>query len=326
MLALGGSRSCVRLLMRFLTDARVSNSEDLPAARIGAPAAPSRRSGKLPSRILNRCLIGRVVTYAVLSLGSFLYVIPFLGMLRTSFMGPLQLRDTPADLWPDPWTAQNYMAVWEAAPIANWIVNSLVLVALGLFGQTFVSILVAFGFARTQFPGRNQLFVVVLATLMLPHQMMTVPWYAMFRTVGLLNSLWAVALPDLWGNAFYIFIFRQFFLTLPVELDEAAEIDGANLWQVLFRVVIPLSKPAIATVTVFNIVAKWNQFFFPFVFVQSPEKLTLPAGIRWYRTQHGTEFHMLMVPCIISIVPIVIFFFIAQKYFVRGVVLAGIRP
>ena len=183
------------------------------------------------------------------------------------------------------------MAVWEAAPIANWIVNSLVLVALGLFGQTFVSILVAFGFARTQFPGRNQLFVVVLATLMLPHQMMTVPWYAMFRTVGLLDSLWSVALPDLWGNAFYIFIFRQFFLTIPVELDEAAEIDGANLLQVLFRVVIPLSRPAIATVAVFNIVAKWNQFFWPFVFVQTPEKLTLPVGIRWFRTQRNRISH-----------------------------------
>ena len=326
MLALGGSRSCVRLLMRFLTDARVSNSEDLPAARIGAPAAPSRRSGNLPSGILNRCLIGRVVTYAVLSLGSFLYVIPFLGMLRTSFMGPLQLRDTPADLWPDPWTTQNYMAVWEAAPFASWIVNSLILVALGLFGQTFVSILVAFGFARTQFPGRNQLFVVVLATLMLPHQMMTVPWYAMFRTVGLLNSLWAVALPDLWGNAFYIFIFRQFFLTLPVELDEAAEIDGANLLQVLFRVVIPLSKPAIATVAVFNVVAKWNQFLFPFVFVETPERLTLAVGVRWFHTQYRSEPQMLMVPIVISMVPIMIFFFIAQKYFVRGVVLAGIRP
>ena len=158
---------------------------------------------------------------------------------------------------------------------------------------------------------------------MLPYHVTVVPWFIMFRTVGLLDSLWWIALPDLWGNAFYIFILRQFFLTLPVELDEAAEIDGANLLQVLFRVVISLSKPAIATVTVFNIVAKWNQFFFPFVFVQSPEKLTLPAGIRWYRTQHGTEFHMLMVPCIILIV---IFFFIAQKYFVRGVVLAGIRP
>lgn len=218
--------------------------------------------------------------YGLLSLGSFLYVRPFLGMLRTSFMGPLQLRDAPADLWPDPWTTQNYMAVWEAAPVLDWIVNSLVLVGLGLFGQTFVSIIVAFGFARTQFPGRNQVFVVVLATLMLPHQMMTVPLFTMFRTVGLLDSLWSVALPDLWGNAFYIFIFRQFFLTLPVELDEAAEIDGANLLQVLFRVVIPLSKPAIATVAVFNIVTKWNQFLLPLVFIRTPEKYDAAGGRR----------------------------------------------
>ena len=147
----------------------------------------------------------------------------------------------------------------------------------------------------------------------------------MFRTVGLFDSLWRIALPDLWGNAFYIFILRQFFLTLPVELDEAAEIDGANLLQVLFRVVIPLSKPAIATVAVFNLVHKWDQFFWPFVFVQTPEKLTLAVGLRWFRTQYGTEFQMLMAASIVSVAPIVIVFFFAQKQFVRGIALTGIK-
>ena len=168
--------------------------------------------------------------------------------------------------------------------------------------------------------------MLVLAALMLPHHGTVVPWFIMFRSVALLDSLWRIALPDLWGNAFYIFILRQFFLTLPVELDEAAEIDGANLLQVLFRVVIPLSKPAIATVAVFNLVHKWDQFFWPFVFVQTPDRLTLPAGVRWFHTQFRAEPQMLMVPCIVSMAPIVIFFFFAQKHFLRGVVLAGIKP
>ena len=268
---------------------------------------------------------GRAITYTALWLGSFLYAIPFMWMLLTSFRQNDAILEAPPRLWPDPWTWQNYIDMWETAPLANWVTNSLILVALGLFGQTFVSIFVAFGFARTQFPGRNQLFMVVLATLMLPHHVTVVPWFIMFRTVGLFDSLWRIALPDLWGNAFYIFILRQFFLTLPVELDEAAEIDGANLLQVLFRVVIPLSKPAIATVAVFNLVHKWDQFFWPFVFVQTPEKLTLAVGLRWFRTQYGTEFPMLMAASIVSAAPIVIVFFFAQRHFARGAVLSGIR-
>lgn len=261
-----------------------------PSDPSGIPSAVRIRT---PGRIRAMRAGGRVTTYLVLWLGSFLYAIPFLWMVRTSFMRLDKLFEEPPQLWPDPWIWQNYIDMWETGPFANWIVNSLILVALGMLGQTLVSIFVAYGFARTQFPGRNQLFVLILATLMLPGHVTIVPKFVMFRTVGLLDSLWPVALPDLWGQAFYIFILRQFYLTLPLELDEAAEIDGANLLQVLFRVVIPLSKPAIATVAVFNFIGKWNEFFEPFVFIQTPEKLTLAVGIRWFRTQYGTEFQML---------------------------------
>ncbi len=286
---------------------------------------PSSVRIRTPARIRAMRVSGRVLTYVVLWLGSFVYAIPFLWMVRTSFMRLDKLFEEPPQIWPDPWIWQNYIDMWETGPFANWIVNSLILVALGMFGQTLVSIFVAYGFARTQFPGRNQLFVLILASLMLPGHVTIVPKFIMFRTVGLLDSLWPVALPDLWGQAFYIFILRQFFLTLPVELDEAAEIDGANLLQVLFRVVIPLSKPAIATVAVFNFINKWNEFFEPFVFIQTPEKLTLAVGIRWFRTQYGTEFQMLMAASIVSVAPIVIVFFFAQKQFVRGIALTGIK-
>ena len=286
---------------------------------------PSSVRIRTPARIRAMRVGGRVMTYLILWLGSFLYAIPFLWMVRTSFMRLDKLFEEPPQIWPDPWIWQNYIDMWETGPFANWIVNSLILVALGMFGQTLISIFVAYGFARTQFPGRNQLFILILATLMLPEHVTIVPLFIMFRTVGLLDSMWPVALPDLWGSAFFIFLLRQFFLTLPVELDEAAEIDGANLLQVLFRVVIPLSKPAIATVAVFNFIGKWNEFFRPFVFIQTPEKLTLAVGIRWFRTQYGTEFQMLMAASIVSVAPIVIVFFFAQKQFVRGIALTGIK-
>ena len=293
-----------------------------PVAPSGAPGGVRLRT---PGRIRAARAGGKLSTYTVLWLGSFLYAIPFLWMVRTSFMRLDKLFEDPPQIWPDPWIWQNYIDMWETGPFANWIVNSLILVALGMLGLTLVSIFVAFGFARTQFPGRNQLFILILATLMLPGHVTIVPKLIMFRQAGLLDSLWPVALPDLFGQAFYIFILRQFFLTLPVELDEAAEIDGANLLQVLFRVVIPLSKPAIATVAVFNFISKWNEFFEPFVFIQTPEKLTLAVGIRWFRTQYGTEFQMLMAASIVSVAPIIIVFFFAQKQFVRGIALTGIK-
>ena len=268
-------------------------------------------------------LASRAITYLALWLGSCLFAVPFLWMLLTSFRQIDSDPAAPTQFWPDAWTWQSYIDAWETAPLANWLANTLVLVVLGLFGQTFVSIVVAFGFARTQFPGRNQLFMLVLATLMLPYHVTVVPWFIMFRSVGVLDSLWRIALPDLWGNAFYIFILRQFFLTVPVELDEAAEIDGANLLQVLFRVVIPLSKPAIATVAVFNLIHKWDQFFWPFAFIQTPEKLTLAVGLRWFRTQYASEYPMLMAASIVSVAPVVIVFFFAQKHFARGAGLSG---
>ncbi len=267
-----------------------------------------------------------MIAYLALWLGSFVYAIPFIWMLLTSFAHFDADLQAPRQLWPDPWTWQNYSQMWGTAPLANWIANSLILVGFGLFGQTFVSIFVAFGFARTLFPGRNLFFMLVLASLMLPYHMLVVPWFIMFRPTGLLNGLWWIVLPDLWGNAFYIFILRQFFLTIPVDLDEAAQIDGANLLQVLFRVVIPLSKPAIVTVAVFNVIAKWNQFFWPFVFIQTPDKLTLAVGIRWFRSQYSTDFPMLMTASLVMVAPIVIVFFFAQKYLVRGVAVAGVKP
>ena len=267
----------------------------------------------------------RAGTYLALWLGSCLFTVPLLWMLLSSFMHYDGDPEAPTRFWPDAWTLQNYAEAWATAPIANWLTNTLILVALGLFGQTFVSIFVAFGFARTRFPGRNQLFMLVLATLMLPYHVTVLPWFIMFRGVGLLDNLWRIALPDLWGNAFYIFILRQFFLTVPVELDEAAEIDGANLLQVLFHVVIPLSKPAIATVAAFNLIHKWDQFFWPFAFIQTPEKLTLAVGLRWYRTQYATDYPMLMAASIISVAPLVIVFFFAQKHFGRGAGLIGIK-
>ena len=289
----------------------------------GTPSGSVRIRTPLPVRTAR--VIFRVLTYLILWVGGFIYGIPFLWMLRTSFMRLDKLFEEPPQWWPEPWIWQNYVDMWETGPFASWLLNSFYLVALGMLGMTLVSIFVAFGFARTNFPGRDQLFILVLATMMLPSHVTIIPRFVMFKELQLLDTIWPVAIPNLFGSPFYIFILRQFFLTLPNELDEAAEIDGANLLQVLFRIIVPLSKPAIATVAVFNFIERWNDFFEPFVFITTPERLTLAVGIRWFRTQYGTEFQMLMAASIVSVAPIVIMFFFAQKHFVRGIALTGIK-
>ena len=294
-----------------------------PSNPLDATTGPVRRRSSL--RVRAGRAGQRVLIYATLVAGGFAYIVPFLWMLRTSFMRTDKLFIDPPQLWPDPIVWENYVDMWETGPFGNWLLNSFYLVMLGMVGLTLVSIVVAFGFSRLYFPGRDQLFILVLVTMMLPGHVTIIPKFVMFKELSLLDTIWPIAIPNMFGSPFFIFILRQFFLTLPVELDESARVDGANRVQVLFRVIVPLSKPAIATVVVFNFINIWNDFFEPFVFITTPDRLPLAVGLRWFRSQYGTLFQMLMAASMVSVVPIVIVFFFAQKHFVRGIALTGIK-
>ncbi|MBM4436674.1 MAG: carbohydrate ABC transporter permease [Actinobacteria bacterium] len=210
-------------------------------------------------------------------------------------------------------------------PFAHWIRNSLLVTGFGVLGHTGASALAAFGFARTRFPGRDKLFVLVLATMMIPFQVVLVPQYIMFLQFKWLDTLYPIIVPSLFGSALYIFILRQFFRSLPLELDEAAAIDGASKLQILLRVAMPLSKPALATVAVFAFIERWNEFTTPLVFIQTSENLTLPVGMMWFRGRFDTYFHLLMAGAVFTVTPIVLAFFFAQKQFIRGIALTGIK-
>jgi ABC-type glycerol-3-phosphate transport system permease component len=283
----------------------------------------------LGARIDGERQIGRVLVraaiYLALIAGSVLFAIPFYWMIRTSLMAPENIYAYPPQLIPNPIRWQNYPDMWNTGPFLNWVSNSLTVALVSMIGETIGSMLAAYGFSRARWPGRDKLFVLVLATLMMPYHVVLIPRYLLFRDLGWLNTLYPLVVPNLFGSAFYIFILRQFFLSLPIELDEAAEIDGAGRLTILTRIIAPLSKPAIATVAVFSFINQWNDFVQPLIYLQSPERLTLSVAIRWFTGRHGTEFHLLMAISVLALLPIIGMFFLAQKQFIRGIALTGVK-
>jgi ABC-type glycerol-3-phosphate transport system permease component len=268
---------------------------------------------------------GRLLAYAVVIAGGLIYLFPVLYMLRTS-LTPVGLlyADPPVIIpWPPHW--QNYAEMWQAGPVAAWIRNSVLITGISVVAETITSTLVAFGFARARFRGRDAVFVLVLATTMIPNHVTLIPQYLLYHKLGWINTFWPLIVPRFFGHAFYIFILRQFFLTLPRELDEAAEIDGAGRLQILTRIVAPLSAPAIATVAVFSFMNHWNDFVEPVIYLLTPENLTLAVGLRWFTGRYGTEYHLLMAGAVLMTGPMIVAFFLAQKYFVQGIALAGLK-
>ncbi|MCY3906353.1 MAG: carbohydrate ABC transporter permease [Anaerolineaceae bacterium] len=292
-----------------------------------AAATPSGGRTIRSRRVQTVQLLLQVVFYVALIGGSVMYAIPFFWMIRASLLSPDMFHEIPPPLIPNPPAWNNYADVWEVGPVLSWVANSTIVSFVGVTVGTFVSALVAFGFARLRFPGNRLLFIIVISTMMLPQHVTIIPQVILFRELNWLDTLLPLIVPLLGGAPFYIFLLRQFFLTLPLELDEAAAIDGASRMRVFWTVVIPLSKPAIATVAVFSFINHWNDFFFPLIVLQSAEKLTLAVGMRWLQAgqYEAQRLHLQMAIALIAVAPVIIVFFLAQKHFIRGIALTGIK-
>lgn len=265
--------------------------------------------------------------YVVLIGASFMYAIPFFWMIRASLLSPDMFHEIPPPLFPNPPAWNNYADVWEVGPVLWWVTNSTIVSFLGITVGTLISAIVAFGFARLRFPGNRILFILVISTMMLPEHVTIIPQVILFRELNWLDTLLPLVIPMLGGTPIYIFLLRQFFLTLPLELDEAAAIDGASRMRIFWTIVVPLSKPAIATVAVFTFIGRWNEFFFPLIVLQSAERLTLAVGMRWLQAgqYEAQRLHLQMAIALIAVAPVIIVFFLAQKHFIRGIVLTGIK-
>jgi len=193
-------------------------------------------------------------------------------------------------------------------------------------GQVISAAFVAFGFARLRFPGRDALFLVLIATVMIPYHVTLIPTYVLFRELDWLDSFLPLIVPAWFGGgAFYIFLLRQFFMRLSFELDDAARVDGASIWQIFIGIVLPQSKPALGVVAIFSFLAHWNDFFGPFIYLNSTDKYTLPLMLRLFQSLESTEWHLLMAASVMTAIPCIVLYFVAQRYFIQGVVFTGLK-
>ncbi|MEN6356770.1 MAG: carbohydrate ABC transporter permease [Armatimonadota bacterium] len=265
------------------------------------------------------------IAYAALILGSIVSLVPFLWMLGTSFKDPANVFLDPPQIWPKPWLWSNYSKAFSKMPFALYTFNTVRITAICMIGQMLSCSLVAFGFARMRFPGRNVLFVVLLATMMLPAQVTMIPVFKIFATLGWYDTILPLTVPSFFGSAFFIFLLRQYYMTVPHEMDEAARMDGANTWQVYFKVLLPQVKPALATVAIFSFMSHWNDFLGPLIYLSSPAKRTLALGLYAFQGQYSTDWNYLMAASAVVMLPLLILFFVGQKYFIQGVVISGVK-
>lgn len=267
-----------------------------------------------------------LLRYAVLVGLSALFALPFLWMLGTSVTPADLVLDRNRPLFPPHPAWENYAEALTALPFGLFLQNTLIVAVLCMIGQTFSAACVAFAFARLRFPHRDKLFLLVLSTMMLPPQVTMIPTFVLWTVPGWVDSLKPLIIPSFFGGgAFFIFLLRQFFLTVPTELEDAARLDGCGSWGIFRHVVLPLSRPALTTVALFSFIGHWNDFLGPLIYTQSLEKKTLAVGLTAFKTLHGTEYHLLMAASVVVLLPIIVIFFCAQRYFVEGVVTSGVK-
>lgn len=264
-----------------------------------------------------------VLSYALLLFGSILMLVPFAWMLSTSLKPPGVVFDYPPQWIPNPVEWSNYQDAWTSLPFGRFTFNSFFVSISVTALQLLTSSLAAYAFARLRFPGRDTLFVAYLATLMVPGQVTLIPNFILMRYLGWIDTYQVLIIPQIF-SAFGTFLLRQFFLSLPSEIEDAARIDGASSLDIYARIIIPLSGPALATLGVFTFMGQWNSFLWPFVMTDRPEMKTVTVGLRMFQGQFTTQWNLLMAGTVMSIIPILIVFLFAQRYFVRGIALTGI--
>jgi multiple sugar transport system permease protein len=286
-----------------------------------------------PSRQSSASL-GQVARHLGLLFIVIVFLAPLIWMLSTSIKPESQAASGEIRLLPDPASSslhqarENYSRVWNDRSVRFplYLRNTLIVAGLGVIGMTLSSAVVAYGLSRIQWRGRGLVFFLVLATMMIPFPVLMVPLYIIFRDLGWTGSLKPLWVPAWFGSAFNIFLLRQFFSTIPTQLDEAARIDGCSHWTIFWKIILPLSRPALAVVALFHFIYVWNDFVGPLIFLTDRDQFTLALGLQLYQSQAGnTPWNLLMAASTLMISPLVLLFFLAQRTFVQGVSTEGIK-
>jgi ABC-type glycerol-3-phosphate transport system permease component len=268
-----------------------------------------------------------VFTYLIMGLGAVIILIPLIWMLSTSLKNDAQIFKFPPAWIPSPVVWDNFVKsmTYESLPFPRFFANSIFVTLVSTFGTLLASSIVAFAFARIRWAGRDMLFAIVIMTMMLPREVIIIPEFIMFKTFGWVDTYLPLIVPAFFGNPFYIFLLRQYMRTITPELDQAARMDGCGTWTVFYRIVLPQCVPALLTVTLFSIQSHWNEFLGPLIYLNTTNKFTMSLGLSMFSGQYGTEWGLLMAASLMAMLPILILFAVAQKYFIQGVVVTGVK-
>ncbi|MBC1976311.1 carbohydrate ABC transporter permease [Listeria booriae] len=269
-------------------------------------------------------IVKKVFTYTIIVLGGVIMVLPFIWMVSTAFKSGAANMVLPPQFIPDEPTWSNFERVFEMFPMLQFLVNSIVVAIVTTVGQMLFCSMAAYAFARIEFWGRDKLFLLYLATMMVPAQVTMIPQFILMKQLGWLDSYTGLIVPGLFG-VFGTFLLRQAFMGIPKELDEAVFMDGGNHFTVFRKVILPLAKPTFATLGILTFMQSWNSYLWPLIVTSSQEMATLPLGLSLLQGRYGTDFGLMMAGVLISVIPILAVYLFAQKYFIQGMTMSGMK-
>ena len=290
-------------------------------------AERERRVGvtTLPRHVALTHYTRRALLYLVMIAGALVLLFPLYWLISTSLKPTDEINVFPPIWVPSRLVWQNYVTLFATVPFWTYLKNSLFITLTSVVGTVFSSALVGFSFARLRFPGRNVLFIVALSTTMIPYFVTLIPQFVMFKYFGWLDTFAPLIVPQLFANPAYLFLMRQFFLTLPVDMEEAAKIDGCSYFRIFWNIALPLVKPALIAIGAFTFLYNWNDFMAPLIYLQSPDHFTLQLGLAQLESQYQTHTELIMAGSTLSVLPCVVLFFVCQRWFIQGIVITGVK-
>jgi multiple sugar transport system permease protein len=287
--------------------------------------AISKQATTVATRTRSRWRLGDVLLHVVLIFGALSMIVPFLWMISTSLKDFSQVFNIPPNWIPNPILWSNYPDSFNALPFARAYWNSFYIATIVVSSQLLTCSMAGYAFARIKFPFRDTVFMLFLATIMIPHQITIIPTYLIMRDLGWLDSHLALIVPPSLFSAFGVFLLRQFIKSLPEELEESAILDGANRWRIYWQIIMPLIKAPLAALAIFSFLAQWNNFFNPNIFLSTPEKFTIPLLLNQFRGLYVTDWTLMMAAAAIAVVPVLIIYLVGQRYIIEGVALTGLK-
>jgi multiple sugar transport system permease protein len=296
------------------------------------PAAAVTATPRRPR--LRRTITSSVLPRIVLIIGCLVFISPFYWMLITALKSVPESVAFPPTLIPQAWAWQNFIDAVNFIPFGLYALNSLTITVGATIGAVLSNTLIAYGFSRIQWPGRNKLFYLCVATIFLPYPVVLVALFDIFSKLpsfgiqggsSWINTFLPLIVPAFFGSPFYIFLMRQFMMGIPREFQDAAKVDGANEFQVFWRVILPLTKPAVTVVAIFAAVAAWNEFLLPLLYLHEQDKYPLAVGLAFFTSEHDVAFNLLMAASTLIVLPVIVIFFLAQRFFIEGITVGGVK-